>query len=224
MRLRLRPSGDSGAAIFGLVITLAVVLIAAGLLQRAASTASSINDKAKTIALTGRGINTSTDSILQLNRTNDLATSILGSAEPLEGKLGEIVALAQQVNGLAGSINGSAGNINGSAVSIGGTATSINSSARTINDVAKRINNTAGGINKEAAGILTTAMSLNRGVAQINTNLDDTIAIANLIKGDAGNILGQAVRAKDLSSDICRGVNLGGLPLVGAAAAACPTQ
>ncbi len=207
-RLRLRPNDDSGSAVLGLVATIVVVLIAAGLLQRAAMTASSINDKAKTIALTGRGINESTDSIIQLNRTNELAVSILGSAKPLEGKLTEIVSLAQAINGQAGSINGSAKSINGSAVSINGTAGGINNSAGAINDVAGRINQTATGINAEAAGILATARSLDRGVAQINTNLDATIAIANQIRSDTTNLVTQAVRAEDKSACIARRTSL----------------
>ena len=207
-RLRLRPNDDSGSAVLGLVATIVVVLIAAGLLQRAAMTASSINDKAKTIALTGRGINESTDSIIQLNRTNELAVSILGSAKPLEGKLTEIVSLAQAINGQAGSINGSAKSINGSAVSINGTAGGINNSAGAINDVAGRINQTATGINAEAAGILATARSLDRGVAQINTNLDATIAIANQIRSDTTNLVTQAVRAEDKSACIARQTSL----------------
>ena len=152
--MRPRRSDDAGAAILGLVVTVLVVLVAAGLLQRTASTASSINDKAKDIALTGRGINESTDSIIQLNRTNELATSILNSAVPLQGKLSTIVNEANTINGAAGSINGSAGSINKSAVSINGTAKGIGGSATSIGGSATRINGTAGGINGEAARIL----------------------------------------------------------------------
>lgn len=239
MRQRLRPRGDSGAtAALGLIVTLVVVLLAAALLQRTASLASSINDKAKTIALTGRGINQSTDSIMQLNRTNELAESILGSAKPLEGKLGEIVTLAKDINGQAGSINGSAKSINGSAInindsagSINGTAGGINDNAGAINGSAKAINGTAGGINKEAAGILTTAQSLNRGVFLINAALDETIVIAGQIRGDTGNIVREADVATVQSFKICRGVNAvtatGGLPIIGpggGTSAACPNQ
>ena len=194
--MRPRRSDDAGAAILGLLVTVLVVLVAAGLLQRTASLASSINDKAKDIALTGRGINESTDSIIQLNRTNELATSILNSAVPLQGKLAEIVNQANTINGAAGSINGSAGSINGSAVSINGTAKSIGGSATSIGGAATRINGTAAGINGEAAKILDVARSIDRGVAQININLDTTIPIANAIKSDTGGIVGEAVNAK----------------------------
>ncbi len=194
--MRPRRSDDAGAAILGLVVTVLVVLVAAGLLQRTASIASSINEKAKDIALTGRGINESTDSIIQLNRTNELATSILNSAVPLQGKLTTIVNEANTINGSAASINGSAGSINGSAVSINGTAKGIGGSATSIGGAATRINGTAGAINAEAGRILDVARRLDRDVAQININLDTTIDIANRIKSDTGGIVGQAVNAK----------------------------
>jgi methyl-accepting chemotaxis protein len=194
--MRPRRSDDAGAAVLGLVVTVLVVLVAAGLLQRTSSLASSINDKAKDIALTGRGINESTDSIIQLNRTNELATSILNSAVPLQGKLSTIVNEANTINGSAASINGSAGSINGSAVSINGTAKGIGGSATSIGGAASRINGTAGAINAEAGRILDVARSLDRGVAQININLDGTIPIANAIRSDTGGIVGQAVNAK----------------------------
>lgn len=194
--MRPRRSDDAGAAILGLVVTVLVVLVAAGLLQRTASIASSINEKAKDIALTGRGINESTDSIIQLNRTNELATSILNSAVPLQGKLTTIVNEANTINGSAASINGSAGSINGSAVSINGTAKGIGGSATSIGGAAKRINGTAGAINAEAGRILDVARRLDFDVAQINRNLDTTIDIANRIKSDTGGIVGQAVNAK----------------------------
>ncbi|MCA1683887.1 MAG: hypothetical protein LC708_01975, partial [Actinobacteria bacterium] len=90
--------------------------------------------------------------------------SILDTAKPLQGKLDSIVGLAKDIDGLASSINGSATDING----------------------------TAKGINGTASTILNTARSINAGVAQINKNLDTTIAIAAGIKSDTGGILGQA--------------------------------
>ncbi len=192
MRSRPRPQGDSGLAVLGLIATLVVVVAAAGLLQRTAWTAERINEKAERIARTGRGINESTDAIIQLEKTNALATSILDSASPLQGKLAEIVRLAGSVNGLAGTINGSAG--------------SINSTARSINSTAGAINSTAGGINNEAAQILDVAKRINRGVELINLNLDRTIAIAKLIRSDTTNLVTEAQRAHVKAACIDRGL------------------
>jgi methyl-accepting chemotaxis protein len=163
---------ERGQATFSLLIVVAVVAVAVILLQRTAWHAEHINDKAGVIAQTGGGINTATQAVLKLGRTNELAGSILETAKPLEGKLDEIVRLAKSIDGLATSINASAGTING----------------------------TARGINGTAGTILNTARSINDGVAQINTNLDTTLALANAIKTDTGNILTGA-RAADRSLD-----------------------
>jgi len=119
------------------------------------------------IAQTGGGINTATQAVLKLGRTNELAGSILETAKPLEGKLDEIVRLAKSVDGLATSINASAGTING----------------------------TARGINGTASTILGTARSINDGVAQINVNLDETLRLAVAIRTDTTNILTNAKAA-----------------------------
>jgi methyl-accepting chemotaxis protein len=189
MTKRWRSAADErGQATFSLLIVVVVVAIAVVLLQRTAQTAVSINDKAGVIAKTGGGINTATAAVLKLGRTNELAGSILETAKPLEGKLNEIIRLAKSIDGLATSINGSATTING----------------------------TAKGINGTASTILGTARSINDGVAQINTNLDSTLALANAIKTDTGNILTNA-RAADRELDcITKGSVTGGRSITGA--------
>jgi methyl-accepting chemotaxis protein len=167
-----RADRERGQATFSLLIVVAVIATAVILLQRTAWHAEHINDKAGVIATSGAGINTSTQAVLKLGRTNELAGSILESAKPLEAKLDEIVRLARAVDGLATSINASAGAING----------------------------TARGINGTAGTILATARSINDGVAQINANLDATLGLADAIKADTGNILAGA-RSADRSLD-----------------------
>ena len=163
---------ERGQATFSLLIVVAVVATAVVLLQRTAWHAERINDKAGAIAQSGGGINTASQAVLKLGRTNELAGSILDSAKPLEGKLGEIVRLAKSIDGLA---------------------TSIDASAVTINSTAR-------GINGAATTILGTARSINDGVAQINANLDTTLSLASAIKTDTGNILTNA-RAADRELD-----------------------
>ena len=155
------PFGERGQATFSLLIVVAVVAVAVILLQRTAWHAEHINDKAGVIATTGGGINTATQAVLKLGRTNELAGSILETAKPLESKLDEIVRLAKSIDGLATTINGSAESING----------------------------TARGINGTAGTILNTARNINDGVAQINANLDVTLRLANMIKADTNDIL-----------------------------------
>ena len=217
---RPRWRSDAGAVAVTNAVVVAVVVVAGvvsvSLLARTARAANRINHKAENIAKTGQGINTATDSVIQLNRTNQTAGSILESAKPLEGKLAQVVTLAQSVDGLAKSINGTAGTINstggtingtasaingsavkinGTAKTIGGTAKAISGSAGSINTSAATINATAKDINAQAAAILDVAKRINDDVAQINRNLDGTIAVAQAIKGDTGNILGEAQTA-----------------------------
>jgi methyl-accepting chemotaxis protein len=218
-RARWRSERGAVALTNGVVVAVVIVagLVSVSLLARTARAANRINHKAENIAKTGQGINTATDSVIQLNRTNETASSILNSAKPLEGKLAQVITLAQSVDGLAKSINGTAGTINdtggtingtasaingsavkinGTAKTIGGTAKAISGSANSINTSAGTINATAGAINSQAAAILDVAKRINNDVAQINTNLDGTISVANTIKGDTANILAEAKAAE----------------------------
>jgi hypothetical protein len=218
-----------------LVIVVAVVGIAAVLLAKTVQNAQSINKKAQNIAEVGTGINEDTDSVVQLTRTNQLATSILGSADPLEGQLNGIVSTARSINGLAGSINGTAGTINSTAGEIGGTATDINASAGDINSAATSINNSAGSINSSAtainqraqtinasagsintsanridnlaSSILGTARAVDTDVSLINRNLEVSLGIVRDVKSDSGNILLQAQSALDTAACIDRKLN-----------------
>lgn len=169
-------NGEHGQAAFSVVVVIVVVALAAVLVNRVAWTASAINAKAGRIAKTAVPINEATDAVLNLDRTNQLAGSILETAKPLSGQLGEIVRLAQAVDRLAISINGSATDIDG----------------------------TAKGINSNASGILGTARSIDRGVQQIIRNLNETLGIVGNVKGDSGNILAQAVQAHDSAACIDR--------------------
>jgi len=236
-----QPSGrwrsERGTAALTNSVVIAVVVVAGivsvTLLARTARAANRINHKAENIARTGQGINTATDSVIQLTRTNETAGSILASAKPLEGKLSQVIDLAQSVDGLAKSINGTAGEINGTGKTINGTATAINGSAVKINGTAKTIggtakaisgsatsintsattiNATAGAINTQAAAILDIANKINDDVAQINKNLDGTISVANTIKGDTGNILTEAKTAERYAACIDKRIGAIGAP------------
>jgi methyl-accepting chemotaxis protein len=210
-------AGQAGAAVVANLMTVAIVLVAFStvviLLQRTTSTANSIDHKAKRIARTGQGINTATDSVIQLNRTNETAASILTTAQPLQGKLDQIVHLAQSIDGHAGSILGTAKTINGTGATVNGTAGTINKTAKTINatagdihatalaidGTAGKINGTAKDINGQAAAILDVAKRINGDVAAINQSIDTTLGIVSGVKGDTGNILGQAQLADKLA-------------------------
>jgi len=213
-------AGQAGAAVVANLVTVAIVAVAFStvviLLQRTTSTANSIDHKAKRIARTGQGINTATDSVIQLNRTNATAASILTTAQPLQGQLDQIVRIAQSIDGHAGSILGTAKTINGTGATVNGTAGAINKTAKTINATAGdihatalaidatagKINGTAKDINGQAAAILDVARRINGDVAAINNSIDTTLGIVSAVKGDTGNILGQAQLADKLAKCI----------------------
>ena len=233
---RRSPGGGGGVQginVIILVLVAASVTIAAGLLAETVNTARAIDKKAKSIRDTGVGINQATDSIEQLVRTNQLASSILRTASPLDAILTRIVRRARSINNdatsidsLASTILSTAGTINTSATTIGGTATDINNTAGTINTTATGIGNSASAINRVAATINRTARSINRtagpgagilGIARIIDQdaativqgLTQTLSIARGIKSDSGDILGDAVQIKDTAACIDVNVNLG---------------
>ena len=213
-------AGQAGNAVVSNLVTIAIVAVSlvtlVTLLQRTTETANSIDAKAKRIARTGQGINTATDSVIQLNRTNETAASILTTAEPLQGQLDQIIKVAQSIDGHAGSILGTAKTINGTGATVNGTAGTINKTAKTINatagdihatalaidGTAGKINGTAKDINAQAAAILDVAKRINADVSAINQSIDTTLGIVGAVKGDTGNILGQAQLADKLAKCI----------------------
>lgn len=206
---RPRPKLFSVASIAVLVVAVVAVGFAAALLARVMTAAQSINEKAAVIATTGRGINAATDTVIQLTRTNEIATSILQSAKPLEGTLTDIRnsaaaidELAASINASAGAINATAGEINTSATRINQSAVEINRNASSILSSAVTINRTAQGINQEAGSILQVAQLIDRDAENINDNLNATIAFATAIKNDTGDILVQALKARQTSGCI----------------------
>ncbi|MDP8975090.1 MAG: hypothetical protein M3N28_01730 [Actinomycetota bacterium] len=131
---------ERGQGVPVLILAVLVVVVAVGFLTRTLVLGLSINDKAEKIAKTGRGINTATDAILQLDQTTGLGQSIKNSTEPLEGKSNTIVSQAQSIDNTASSINSSAESINSSVEGIGSAVSSIQGLARLVDRDARNIN------------------------------------------------------------------------------------
>ena len=209
-RTDARSRGSGGAGLFNvvsvviLVVGVLVIGIAAALLARTLAAAQSIDKKAQTIAGNAGNINVATNSVVELNRTNEVAASILQSAKPLQGLLNTTDATARDIDGLAKSINTTAGTING-------TAQSINGNVGTINGTAFTINSTAKGIDNRASAILDVANRIDVDAANINDALSRTVVIAHNIRTDSGNILNQAIRAELTSRCIDAKVRILGL-------------
>jgi hypothetical protein len=130
---RSRESGGAGLfnviSVVILIIGVLVIGIAAALLACTLAAAQSIDKKAQTIAENAGKINFVTNPVIELNRTNELASSILSSTEPLQGLLNKADATARDIAGLAKSINTTARTIESTAGTIDSTATTINNTA-----------------------------------------------------------------------------------------------
>jgi len=183
LRLRQRDEGgrDEGGYVALLALVLVVTVVAVALLTRTWLNLRGINDKASQIAETGRGINSYTDAIIQLNTTNDLGNSIEETANPLVGQLDTVVGLANSINNKATSITAS--------------ALTINSTAKTIGNSGSSINTSASGINANLGPVPGIAESIRGGVVTINQNVMTTIGIAEAVRTDVRNILGEANKA-----------------------------
>jgi type II secretory pathway pseudopilin PulG len=200
--------GFTFTSVIVLVIVVAVVGVAAVLLARTVQEAQSINAKAQNIATTGRGINQATDSVVQLNRTNELAESILDSARPLDTQLGRIVSTATGINNRAASINSKAGSINSTAGSINDSAGTINTSAGEINGAAGEINSSAGSINSTAGAINTSAGSIDTSAGAINSSAGSIDTSAGEINDSAVGIDSVAGSIIDTARKVDRDVEL----------------
>ena len=182
------------------------------LLARTMRATDGINLKAKNIARTGQGINSATDSVIQLSRTNELAASILGSTQPLAGDLAAMVEQAKALDGLSGSLDASTGAINGTVAQLLATANGMSATAGDINASTKKIaassaevdgttkevaattgtlNTTAKGINAHLADLLTTTKKLGADVVEVNKRVDLGLALDKAIRLDSGNLLAQ---------------------------------
>ena len=155
--------------LFGLLGVIVCVVAVVFLLARVLIAANSINDKAADIKQLGGTINESTAAVLQLTKTNQVASSILSDVQPLTGQLNTTLGTAQQISGTASTINGTAGSID---------------------SVAGQIANTAASIDHSAASIVSSATSIDSKVSDIDTKLAQVLTTANSIKGDTGAIRG----------------------------------
>jgi hypothetical protein len=165
-----------------------VAALALWLLYRTASNAAQVSSETQRIASSGRGINSYTDSIAQLDKTNKLTASILGSLGGLTTNLAGIDGATRSIDGRTSSIQASTASIAGSTDSIDSSERSIGSSVRSISSSVGRINTSLAAVNVNAGRILATSLSIQRGVRLISSNLAATRGITNQILAEATDI------------------------------------
>jgi hypothetical protein len=173
---------EAGQATITIAVVLACCLAISILLFITMSTAVSINKKADTVQRNGLVIKNSGESIPALVHTNELASSILVTASPLEGQVSTI-------RGLAHSIDKSATSIDGTAATIVSTAL---------------------GINAQAVDILGTARSIDGRAKTIKGQLDTTVGLAKGIKSDSSIILREATSIHKSACALVSGITADG--------------
>jgi len=208
---------------------LGATLLTATLLARTMRATDRINAKAKSIARTGQGINTATDSVVQLSRTNEFAASILASTRPLAGDLSAMVDQARALDSLSGSLDASTGAINATVAGLLGTASGMSATAGEINATTKKVagsaaevdgttrqvgdttgalNTTAKGINTSLAGLLDATRKIEGDVVKVNQRLDTGLALDKALKVDTANLLAQVALTRHYAA--CTDRKLGG--------------
>jgi predicted small metal-binding protein len=207
--VRYRMISQAGRASIIVVGVLAVVMV--GLLYRTASNAGAIRDKTATIAQSGQGINEYADSIMQLNRTSELAEGAAKSVEPLQGDLSAIAKSSTIIKANLRSIDESSASIDQSASSINDHAGAIRKDVTTVADKVKLINASLAGVNTNATKILHSAEAMRRGVDLISTHLGRASRLASLILADSRGIDTRLKTSNHYAACIDNGLN-GGSP------------
>jgi uncharacterized protein YoxC len=200
-----------------LLVVIGATTLTGVLLARTMRATDRINAKTKAIARTGQGINTATDSVIQLSRTNELAGSILASTQPLAGDLAAMVDQAKELDSLSGSLDTNTAAINATVAQLLATANGMSATAGDINASTKKIaatsaevagttnevskstgvlNATAKGIHAHLAELLDTTKKLAADVAEINKRVDIGLGLDRAIRLDTANLLAQVAETQ----------------------------
>lgn len=169
--------GERGAVGVNLVLVLAFALYAVIQLTRTTLAAQQVDKRVTRITTQVRPIDVSLKGVPQLDQTNTAAAAILVAAKPLSGEAGQIIDAAGSIDATVTQINTNAAAINGTVHSINGTVGGIQSSVHSIE-----------GSFSSLVGVVD---AIRANVAGINNRADRVIALAQSIKSDTGNVLGQ---------------------------------
>jgi hypothetical protein len=194
---------------FAIALVTVLALVAVGLLWLTAHSAAQIQHRTSRISSSARGVNTYTDAILQLDRTNAAAASILLSILPTNEGLDQIQARATDINALLASIRTSTGSIDSSSRAMNTATGSISDQLRGLGVSGDRLRTTATGLNADATRILAQLTAISRGVSLIDADMAVTRAVLAAILADTGNIDTATKRTAHLTACIDAGLNGG---------------
>jgi hypothetical protein len=194
---------------FAVAVVTVLAMVAVGLLWLTANSAAQIQHRTHRISSSARGVNTYTDAILQLDRTNATAASILLSVLPTSEGLGQIQARAMDINTLLASIRNSTSSIDTSSRAMNTSTASISDQLRALGVSGDRLRSTATKLNADATRILAQLTAIQNGVSLINADMSVTRAVLAAILADTGNIDTATKRTAHLSACIDAGLNGG---------------
>lgn len=193
-----------------LAVVVGVLTAVTALLALTLFTTQRIEAKTERIALTGRGINTATDSIVQLRRAHRSLAAILNSTAPIAAKVHRVANLVRSIQRTTLSLRGSAtetetsvrrmraaaARIDASADSLSGSTPRIQDSARNLDRALEAIlasmiavGTGTARIDAVAAGVAGVAARIDRDLAIINLGLAETIDIERDLRGTTHGIL-----------------------------------
>lgn len=214
---RLRGGREDGIIATHMAITIAFALFAVTQLTRTTVAAQEIDFRVSDIVTSVATVDEETKTVAILDETGQITTDILNTARPLSAQTVQITEAARQIDAnvkdilaSAVSINENAGGIGVSVGGIGSDVQGINATAKEINGNARNILGMLQALSPVVNSINGGPGSINGGVQGINERADRVIDLSRGIKGDTGNILGNAVLIDENALDICRSRAVGG--------------
>lgn len=198
----LTSASEEGAVAVHLVLTVAFALFAVTQLTRTAVATRQIDVRVQDIVTSVDGVETGTEPVAALTRTDSLTSQILSAAAPLS-------AQAEQVADSAASIDKHVKDIAANATSIYANAKGINASAQEINSSARAVNAHAVSILAAFQHLAPVVVSFDDGIAAINERVDTVVTLSRGINSDAADIMRNAtgIRLHAGSIDCSRVVN-----------------
>jgi hypothetical protein len=203
------PSGARMPGRLSVVVVAVVALVATTLLVRTERNAAHIRTHTARIAASARGINTSTDAIMQLTQTNERISAVLAAIAPVAGPVHRIDAQSARIADLLGAIRARTAAIESSSASIDHSAAGIRTGTTGLTTDVTTVRTRVAGANIDAAAMLAELGRIRAGIDLLNTDLPAAEAVLRGILADTGDLLHALGNTEHFASCIDNGLNGG---------------
>jgi hypothetical protein len=191
------------------VVVAVVALVATVLLVRTERNAAHIRTHTARIAASARGINTDTDAIMQLTRTNERISAVLAAIAPVAAPVHRIDEQSVQIADLLKAIRDRTSAIETSSASIDHSAAGIRAGTTGLAADATTVRTRVASTNTDAAAMLTELDHVRSGIDLLNTDLPAAEAVLRGILDDTGDLLGALGNTEHYAACIDNGLNGG---------------